>query len=222
MPIHNNRTDQAIASITECLDVVASLVEKRPDGSIIGYVATILLFIVTDAIGHGLNYGSGDTRLEVLRHPFFGLNLSNQKLLRIKQWYRNPLLHNASIVPDVVLSAEDEGCAFGDVGENVLIRVPQFYKMVRSAWDSVDKQTFDPVRDAMAITGYITPRPLSDPQALLGTTAQAAVASGNVSLPTTTATQAFSGTFTVVPTALRAPELPMQSKKRNERRGRKG
>jgi hypothetical protein len=40
---------------------------KKPDGSILGYPATLLLLAITDAIGHERNVGRGSTRLEVLR-----------------------------------------------------------------------------------------------------------------------------------------------------------
>ncbi|HKM72832.1 MAG TPA: hypothetical protein VJX94_22670 [Stellaceae bacterium] len=58
--------------VEEFLTAARLCVETRKgDGGILGYPAILLLLSITDAIGHGLDVGSGDTRLAVLKHPPF-------------------------------------------------------------------------------------------------------------------------------------------------------
>jgi len=58
--------------VEEFLTAARLCVETRKgDGGILGYSAILLLLSIADAIGHGLDVGSGDTRLAVLKHPPF-------------------------------------------------------------------------------------------------------------------------------------------------------
>ena len=107
MAIHRNTNDLCVESVSECLESAKLLIDHRKsDGGIMGYAATLLLMSVVDAIGHHLNVGSGHTRLEVLNAPQFGLGLTPKQIYEVKQWYRNQLVHNASIVPNVYIRAE--------------------------------------------------------------------------------------------------------------------
>jgi hypothetical protein len=77
MAQHSNITDLTVESVSECLDAAKLLIDHRkPDGGMMGYAATLLLFSVADAIGHHLDVGSGHTRLEVFNSPAFGLSIS--------------------------------------------------------------------------------------------------------------------------------------------------
>jgi hypothetical protein len=179
MATHDNITDLTVESVSECLDAAKLLIDHRKeDGGMMGYAATLLLFSVTDAIGHHLNAGSGHTRLDVLNSPEFGLHLSPQQIYEMKKWYRNCMVHNASIVPGVFLMPEVEGDPFDfENGKPVKIRVPQFYKLVRKVWDDLDRTSFNPLKDTLATKGYVEPPPLTSP--LIGSeVALAATASG--------------------------------------------
>ena len=124
---------------------------KGDDGSILGYPATMLLLSITDAIGHGLDVGSGHTRLVVLKHPPFsellakcGQELNAKHIKNLIQWYRNALAHSGLIAPGVALTHEADGLPFGfSCDELTRIRVPVFYHVVKDAWDGL-KDTFNP------------------------------------------------------------------------------
>jgi hypothetical protein len=80
MAEHKTIKDLGCEVIEDFLMAAGTCVETRkPDGGILGYPATLILLAVTDAIGHGLDVGSGETRLAVLQHPssllFWPLNL---------------------------------------------------------------------------------------------------------------------------------------------------
>jgi hypothetical protein len=160
MAIHDNPTDLAIESISECLDAAKLLIDHRkPDGGMMGYAALLLLFSVTDAIGHHLlKTGDGETWFDVLNRPEFGLSLSRAKLDNLKRWYRHPLAHAASIAPGVTISSKDEGDPFDFEGSPVTVRVVVFYELVKRVWDGLDKTALDPVRHTAAKTGYREPR----------------------------------------------------------------
>jgi hypothetical protein len=142
---------------------------------IIGYPAAILLFCITDAIGHHLDNGKGDihkrdTYLEVLNHPYFGLKLSTEpkgQIDQIKRWFRNPLLHAASIVPDVLITPEDHGDPFDFTNSPVKLRVPRFYEIVKRAWEKLNEAppTFNPLNDTLKKnkSAGIEPSPVSNP-----------------------------------------------------------
>lgn len=178
MAQHRNITDLTVESVSECLDAAKLLIDHRkPDGGMMGYAATLLLFSITDAIGHHLNVGTGHTRLEVLNSPAFDLNLSGQQIYEIKRWYRNSMVHNAAIVPGVFLTPEDTGDPFVfEAGKPVAVRVPQLYKLVRSAWDNLDKTAFDPLRHTV---GTSAPPPGTAP-----VVAESGAVSGIAVLPT--------------------------------------
>lgn len=166
MTTHDNITDLAVESVSECLDAAKLLIDHRKgDGGMMGYAATLLLFSITDAIGHHLNVGTGHIRLEVLGLPQFGLDIDGQQICELKKylkmWFRNSLTHGASIVPGVLLTPDEDGGPFEfEGGKPVMIRVPQFYKMVRRVWDDLDKTSFDSIRDTLTAKSYTEP-PLS-------------------------------------------------------------
>jgi hypothetical protein len=195
MAMHDNITDLCVASVSHFLKLAKKGIEhKEDDGGMLGYPAVLLLFSVTDAIGHHLNVGKDHTRLEVFNSPGFGLHLSCQQIYEMKKWYRNSLAHNASIVPGVQLTAEDDGDPFDFVdGKPVKIRVPQFYKLVEKAWDNLDRTDFDPLKHTVGVKNYVEPPPLTFPL-LRGPTSEAPSASGMASLPSAVPT--VSGAYT--------------------------
>ena len=129
---------------------------RKTDGGILGYPATLILLAVTDAIGHGLDVGSGDTRLAVLQHPSFseklakfGQDLSSRHVKNLTQWYRHMLAHSGLIAPGVALTPEREGAPFGFTGEELTsIRVPVLYQLIRDVWGEL-KHTFTPRLDIL-------------------------------------------------------------------------
>jgi len=161
MAIHENKRDLTIESVSECLDAAKLLIDyRKADNSMMGYAAVLLLFSVIDAIGHHSNVGSGNIRLAVLQSQSFGITPcpSDPQICAIKKWYRNSIVHAASIVPGVVLSPDDTGDVFEFVKTKpVMIRVPQLYELVRRAWATLDKANFDPLRH----TNIVPPPPLT-------------------------------------------------------------
>jgi hypothetical protein len=138
--------------VEEFLTAAKLCVETRKaDGGILGYPAILLLLSITDAIGHGLDVGSGDTRLTVLKHPPFrellaksAQELSPKHVKNLTQWYRHMLAHSGLIAPGVALTPDADGAPFDFSGEELtLIRVPVLYQLVRDAWDGL-KDTFTP------------------------------------------------------------------------------
>jgi hypothetical protein len=105
MAIHSELKDLAIDATDEYLTAAKACVQARKpaDGGILGYPAMLLLFCVTDAIGHSpiLKVKGGDVRLGVLKHPIFGLNLTDKQIGNLKQMYRNRLAHNGLLTPGV-------------------------------------------------------------------------------------------------------------------------
>jgi hypothetical protein len=143
MAEHKTIKSLACEVIEECLIAAGMCVKARkPDGGILGYPATLLLLAVTDAIGHGLDVGSGNTRLRVLKHPPFrellaksGQKLSCKHVDNLTQWYRHVLAHRGLIAPGVALTPETEGPPFGFTGNELcFIRVPAFRQLLQDAW----------------------------------------------------------------------------------------
>ena len=191
MAIHGNKRDLTIESVSECLDAADLLIKHRKvDNGMMGYAAVLLLFSVIDAIGHHLDVGTGHTRLVALNSFQLEPRLEPQQICDITKWYRNSLVHNASIVPGVVLSPDDTGEVFEFViAKPVMIRVPQLYELVRKAWTELDKADFNPLRHTITVP----PPPLTaGPYALTvsgvasvpsDTSAFSMPASGMVTLP---------------------------------------
>jgi hypothetical protein len=198
MATHTSQKTLTIESVSECLDAAKVLIEtKKSDGGIMGYAALLLLFSVTDAIGHHLNVGSGSTRLETLNQPGFNLGLTPQQIYEIKRWFRNGLVHNASIVPGVLLTAETEGGVFEfDGGKPVRLRVPQLYDVVCSGWETLDRTDFNPLRHTVIPTGYIAPPTLTLPML---TSSPAASGMGVLPVSGSSATLPLSGGFVPAP-----------------------
>jgi hypothetical protein len=124
---------------------------RKADGGILGYPGALILLAVTDAIGHGLDVGSGDTRLAVLQHPpfsekldQFGQSLNNRHVKNLTQWYRHMLAHSGLIAPGVALTPEREGAPFGFSNEELtFIRIPVLYQLIRDVWGEL-AHTFTP------------------------------------------------------------------------------
>jgi hypothetical protein len=138
MALHGDLKALSIEAVDEYLDVINfCLLNRKPTGGIFGYPAALLLLCVVDAIGHSLNIGSGHTRLEVLNHSVFGsLGLNKGQFKSLKEWFRNPLAHGGVIAEQVFLTDETTGSAFESHGAVInKIRVPQFYHLVKAAWD---------------------------------------------------------------------------------------
>ena len=138
--------------IEDFLTAAGTCVETRKaDGGILGYPAALILLAVTDAIGHGLNVGSGDTRLAVFQHPSFSKrlrtfdqSLGKGQLKNLTQWYRHMLAHSGLIAPGVALTPEREGAPFGFTNEELtFIRVPVLYQLIRDVWSEL-APTFTP------------------------------------------------------------------------------
>lgn len=152
MAQHQTIKDLGAEILEDFLIAVRTCVEAtKGDGGILGYPAALLLLSITDAIGHGLDVGSGNTRLSVLKHPPFrdllaksGQELNHKHVKNLTHWYRHMLAHSGLIAPGVALTPEVDGAPFGFSGEELtLIRVPVFYQLVKDAWGGL-KDTFTP------------------------------------------------------------------------------
>jgi hypothetical protein len=157
MAEHRTIKDLGCEVMEDFLMAAGICVETRKTyGGILGYPATLILLAVTDAIGHGLDVGSGDTRLAVLQHPSFseklakfGQDLSSRHVKNLTQWYRHMLAHSGLIAPGVALTPEREGAPFGFTGEELTsIRVPVLYQLIRDVWGEL-KHTFTPRLDIL-------------------------------------------------------------------------
>ncbi|MDE1906059.1 MAG: hypothetical protein KGH75_06360 [Rhodospirillales bacterium] len=162
MALHNSIQGLATESVNECLEAARLLIEnKKPDNSIMGYAATLLLFSVTDAISHHLKVGKGHTRLEALNTNGFDLNLNKNQIQKIKLWFRNALIHNATIVPGVFLTSEVNGDVFEFQNSlPIKIRVPCFYEVLKNGWNNLELSDFDPLKDTLS-NNYATPPALN-------------------------------------------------------------
>jgi hypothetical protein len=149
MAIHRDVEEAARESVQECLDAAKTLLNTRKaDNGVMGYAALVLLFCVVDAIGHHLDVGTGDTRLEALNEPRFGLPQEITDFISLKRWYRNPLLHNASIVSGVLITAHDDGPPVELGAPPIKIRVNELYRHVEAAWNTTKGEAgpFNPLR----------------------------------------------------------------------------
>jgi hypothetical protein len=140
MAITDNLRDHSIEAIEEYLAIANVCVEgRKPDGGIWGYPAALLLLCATDAIGNGLpsSRRGGYSRLKVLNHPHFGLRLRDGQIKQLREWYRNPLAHNAQLYGDVDMTDEPHGDPFDFKPDGSLtrIRVPVFNALVKRGWD---------------------------------------------------------------------------------------
>lgn len=160
MAIHSDIEGVSRESVQECLDAAKTLLQTRkPDNGVMGYAALVLLFCVVDAIGHHLDVGIGDTRLEVLNDPRFGLPQRITDFAPLKKWYRNPLLHNASIVSGVLITAHENGPPFELDAPPIRIRVNEFCRYVEAGWNVTKGEagSFNPLRHTTTRSNFAAP-----------------------------------------------------------------
>jgi hypothetical protein len=149
--IANNLKDSAIEAIGDYLIAAKMCIDTRkPNGSILGYPAALLLLCATDAIGQAVlpPDKKQNIRLDVLAEPPFGLMLKPEQIDNLKDWYRNWLAHSGLIAPSMGLTPDADGEPFDfdpTSGALRFIRVPVFYAVVRDAWKRLDETTFKPV-----------------------------------------------------------------------------
>jgi hypothetical protein len=127
----------------------------KVDGGIYGYPATLLMFVVIDALS--MSRGFRKNTLGALNQSWFRLEpkLTERQLKNLRNYYRNLLAHQALIAPGVVLTAEAEGGPFGFSfgGELTTIRVVPFCELVRTAWQAFDKSLLKPKVQRSQIPG---------------------------------------------------------------------
>src|SRR5687768_4802798 len=131
MALHPNAASMTIEAIEEyLLAAKICLGHQKEDGGGLGYPSTLLLFCVVEALGTYLIKEKEPFR--VLNTPCFGLTLEVEQIKQLEKWYRNPLAHNAMIVPGVCLTLESTGepFAFSASGEPTAIRLKPFYTLV--------------------------------------------------------------------------------------------
>ncbi len=144
-----SRREQAIGVIDEYLRAAKICIDTmKPDGSMLGYPATLLLLCATDAIGNGVKSGTnGDTRLDVLATSLFNNVLHTYQVKHFTEWYRNLLAHTATLAVGVHLEPDAQGQVFEfhKPDAPVLIRVAKLYEVVSDAWKQVkDTAIFNP------------------------------------------------------------------------------
>lgn len=186
MSLHSNVNSLTIEAVQEYLDVAEHCVRnKKGDGGIYGYPATLLLFCVINAIGESTIEGNEPFR--VLKAEPFNLSLSDTQVKQLEQWYRNLLTHNAMIAPGAILSPEECGDPFVFASnEPVMIRVKPLYNSVHTAWDRLDKTKMNCDWRPQKRHAIKNPVDLS-----LVTQAVAATASGSMTIPNPSACSAL-------------------------------
>jgi hypothetical protein len=122
---------------------------RKPDtaGGAYGYVATLLLFCVVDAMTRNLveeekaTLRYKDRDFAVLTHPSFGLKLRDKQLCNLGKYYRHQLAHKGLIAEGTVIRPWDGPEPFEFIGDKPnAIYLPQFYALVEGAWGELRKQ----------------------------------------------------------------------------------
>ena len=133
-----------IEAVEEYLSVAEWCISNnKADGGIYGYPAATLLFCVVNAIGSCLRRDNEPFR--VLSGEPFNLKLNDKEIKQIENWYRNLLVHNAIIAPEVRMTPEDTGCPI-EMGPVMTIRVKPLFALVRRSWDQLDKKKLEPAK----------------------------------------------------------------------------
>lgn len=154
MATHSDIKNMFIDVIDEYLSAARMCLENtKSDGGLHGYAATLLLFCAVEAMSSSLHRDQKrrckikDMDFSILTHPDFQfLELKNEQLRKLADFYRHKLVHNALLARCVALSSDDceTPFAFGDGGEPNTIYVRHFYRAVSEAWGRIDKGFFAP------------------------------------------------------------------------------
>jgi hypothetical protein len=151
MAIHTDPSTLAEEAIDEYLAAAKACVDSRkPDGGILGYPATLLLFCVVNALGNVLR--NVDVTIEgkkqritrgepfrVLNHSILKQSLTHEQIKRIEHAYRNPLIHSALLLPQVGLTPDPSAPAIDFAGGEVWVSVPRLWELVTAAWKEFDR-----------------------------------------------------------------------------------
>lgn len=102
-------------SLTEMLLVAKYCIEFRKEvppwsaPGCYGYPAALILLSIADSIGSYVEQGNVENHFKILNNKdYYNLNLDNEALRAVYDYYRNTLSHNAVLAPNVVL----------DIGQN--------------------------------------------------------------------------------------------------------
>lgn len=151
MAEHTDLASLSIEMIDEYLAAACLLLRRRKDdGGIHGYAAALLLMAVVDSLGHAQSRRSKGVDLSVLEQPEFGLGVDGKQrkknLKRVKQWYRNGLVHTGTMAPNVYLLPEAGGEPFVFDAEGKLkgIRMRVIFRMIEHIWKE-RRPTYKPV-----------------------------------------------------------------------------
>lgn len=173
MTTHPDLKDLFVEAIDEYLTTAEWCIgHRKAAGGCLGYPATLLLFCVVDAMGKNLireeknKLRHKDVDFRMLGHPSFGLKIEREQIVKLGEWYRHKLAHLALISRGALLSPEenDRPFSFAPNGEPNTIYVSPFYRMVKSAWDKLDRSLFLP---SEGLGGPTMPADLLTPEARL-------------------------------------------------------
>jgi len=153
MAIHSHPSTLAEEAIDEYLAAAKACIDSRkPDGGILGYPATLLLFCVVNAFGNFLRNEdviiegkkqriTGGEPFRVLNHLILKQALTHKQIKDIEHAYRNPLAHSALLLPQVGLTPDPSAPAIAFKKGEVWISVPRLYELVAAAWAVFDRST---------------------------------------------------------------------------------
>lgn len=127
MSTHISLESMLKESLREMLEVSEYCVKYRKDpvewgsSGCFGYPAGILLFAIADSIGKYVIKGSTREHFNILKHTdYYKLDMDDEDVTAIYKKYRNPLTHEASLAPGVVLDIGEENDKIFETKDSVL------------------------------------------------------------------------------------------------------
>lgn len=135
MAIHNSIPSMLQESLPEMLLVAKYCIEFRKEippwsaPGCYGYPSALILLSITDGIGSYVEQGNVENHFKILNNEdYYNLNLDNETLRVVYDYYRNTLSHNAVLAPNVILDIgqDDENVIQKTNGSYLLKLVPLF------------------------------------------------------------------------------------------------
>ncbi len=145
MAIHPNTQSMLYEFLPEMLLVAKYCIEFRKDVNIwsapgcYGYPAALLLLSIVDSIGSCVRKGNIDNRFKILNdNNYYGLNLTNGEMEKLRRSYRDLLSHNTVLANNVGLEiGTKDDSVFENQNNRYWLNLVPFYNINIKAVNSL-------------------------------------------------------------------------------------
>jgi len=126
MAIHPNTQSMLYESLPEMLLVAKYCIEFRKDSiwpahGCYGYPAALILLSVADSVGSYVEKGNVENHFKILNNKdYYNLNLDEDAIKVVYNYYRNTLSHHSVLTPNIVLD-------IGQAGDKVFEKIDSVF-----------------------------------------------------------------------------------------------